>query len=478
MRPHPLVLAFWALAALALPAAAQSPVQKLGDLFAPPNAAELQAVRADWAERNPSPESWSIVALGMFANGARIAVVSYRVEGNLLYALVRFPKNAVPTKRYPVLVFLHGGKAGTSLAEIASFDQELPSSVVRDEFFLLAPSYRGEPIGAGALGSFTSEGEATSMDREVDDTIGLIDGALAAFPQADRLRVAAIGNSRSGGVGLLLGIRDARIRQVVDLFGMTDMYLPSIHAAVAELLRKGLQPETVVLRLVMGASVEPWVAGQLSLGEARLALIRSSPAWFVADLPPLEIHHGAMDTVIEVEQSDRLDAALAVAGAAAPPFQYFRYPEGQHGLANLPGAGERIEVFFAPLVDAPSSFCGTSPNSAGPGAWIDWHGSASVAENDWTLLASRCPPNVKGLFFYSDQAAAPTPFGQGKLCLGGTLWKTPWVLADPTGSVSFELDLDDPMVPIAAGTTWRFQLMYRDGPLTNLSDGLAATFLP
>jgi acetyl esterase/lipase len=464
------------LALLVAPTLAQS--QKLEHLFAPPTAGELAAVRADWAARNTSPEDWRIEALGTFENGARLAVVSYLVQDIRLYALVRFPKDPDPARKYPVLLFLHGGKAGIKLSEIAAFDQLMPSPVLRDDFFCIAPSYRGEPLEAGALGTFVSEGEPTSMDREVDDTIGLIEDALAEIPQTDRLRLAALGTSRSGGVGLLLGIREPRVRAVVDLFGMSDLLLPSIHIKVGELLRKGLEPNTVVLRLVMGAAVDPWIAGQMTLGEARLALIRSAPVYFIEDLPPLEIHHGALDAVIEVEQSDRLDAVLTAAGSAAPAFQYFRYPDGGHGIDLLPGSAARIEAFLAPLVDAPASFCVTSPNSVGPGALIDWQGTLSVAENDWNLAASRCPPAGKGFFFYASEPATPTPFAQGKLCLESPLFKTPTVVVDPGGNVALGLDLTDPLVPITPGTTWHFQLLYRDGPLTNLSDGLAATFVP
>lgn len=133
------------------------------------------------------------------------------------------------------------------------------------------------------------------------------------------------------------------------------------------------------------------------------------------------------------------------------------------------------------------SFCVAAPNSTGSGCTLGWSGSTSVAANTFTLTASRAPATTAGLFFYGPQAGQ-TPFGNGFRCISGGFYRLrPGVVTDGLGSVSRLLDFTTGLPAsgvsqITAGSTWFFQLWYRDtaagGAGFNVSDGLCATFCP
>ena len=127
-----------------------------------------------------------------------------------------------------------------------------------------------------------------------------------------------------------------------------------------------------------------------------------------------------------------------------------------------------------------AEFCASTPNSTGSAARASATGSASLAANDLTLRAGPLPDGF-GFFFYGSAQAAPSPTGNGTLCIGGSLFRSP--VASATGLLlAVELDLSSaPASTISAGSTWHFQGIFRDavagGAGFDLSDGVAVTFL-
>ena len=338
------------------------------------------------------------------------------------------------------MLFLHGGFSGVKVAQLRGFDNLLGNKSLSDQFFYLLPSFRGELLAAGTLGGFLSKGSGSAMDRDVDDSMALLDGLLTHVPQADRLRVCVFGTSRGGGTALLMGIRDGRVRKVVDTFGMTDFFLPSIQAGLEAWINNGVPPKNPAHRHALGVAVDPYLAGKMTLAEARLALLRSSAAHFAADLPETQIHHGRLDATVDIEHSNLLDAALKQTSPPVPS-EYFRYVNGVHNLSSLNGAGSRIGALFTELSLAPSSYCVTSPNSVGAGGLIDYSGSTSLSSADLSLHASGLPPGNPARFIHGS-TRAQVPFGQGVLCIGSTLAQSPTLAVGPAGTVSHSFDFN------------------------------------
>lgn len=131
-----------------------------------------------------------------------------------------------------------------------------------------------------------------------------------------------------------------------------------------------------------------------------------------------------------------------------------------------------------------TSYCSSTPNTYSNGATIASSGSASLFFNDFTLTAGGVPPGHAGRFAMS-RLQGFMPFGDGNLCLAGVVRRFPVVFADTDGIASYAVDFSDMQQPgalISAGSTWNFQLIFRDpigGPLTfNTSDAIQATFCP
>ncbi len=345
-RTSAAVLALAVLAGCAPRLSGEASDRLLAALFAPPTAAETAQVEAEWAARDTRPRDVRVEQTRDYADGSRVLVVSHTTGAGAArhVGAVRLPPRAAG-RRLPVLLVGHGGDDGTSLG---GFE---PGAFARDWVQVL-PAFRGERLRTGLPlvgAAVRAGGTASPWDRDVDDALAFLSAALAAVPEADAGRVAALGRSRGAGVVLLAAARDARLRAVVSVFGPTDFFLPDVQRLARRALR-------VPVRLPGAGFLADSVLfavrdGRLPLPEARRALLRRSPAAFAARLPPVQTHHGARDTRVPVAHSARLDAALRAAGRAS---ELFVYPEGRHASRSLAGHRARAEAFLARAVDLPA----------------------------------------------------------------------------------------------------------------------------
>ncbi len=131
-----------------------------------------------------------------------------------------------------------------------------------------------------------------------------------------------------------------------------------------------------------------------------------------------------------------------------------------------------------------SSVCISTPNSAGPGALMDWSGSGSIAQNDLVFQTAGLPPGKSALSFFG-RMQIQVPFGDGFRCAGGSIARQGIDVADAAGEVlrAFDLNALPPAHAISPGDLRVFQLWYRDpmgpgGSGFNLSDALRVTFCP
>lgn len=118
----------------------------------------------------------------------------------------------------------------------------------------------------------------------------------------------------------------------------------------------------------------------------------------------------------------------------------------------------------ADLFSAQNVYCSTSPNSVGEGATIYASGSPSEAANNLELFASGLPANTSAQFVYG-AGQINVPFGDGISCVGGQAFRFPVQRTNGAGVATRPVDNSGPLRfggAIAAGTTWNFQLVYRD----------------
>ena len=137
-------------------------------------------------------------------------------------------------------------------------------------------------------------------------------------------------------------------------------------------------------------------------------------------------------------------------------------------------------VAIVDLFNQPDSYCAGGMNSVGAQADIFASGSASIAANDLTLWSAELPPNKAAAVVYGD-GQQQLPFAQGNLCVGGQSFRFPLQKIGPDGVLGQTVDATGPAKlggAISLGTTWNFQVLYRDAQDTNTTDGLAVTFVP
>lgn len=124
--------------------------------------------------------------------------------------------------------------------------------------------------------------------------------------------------------------------------------------------------------------------------------------------------------------------------------------------------------------------------SGAGGSVISAAGSADFGVNggsgDLVLHASNVPAGNFGMFVYGSAAVSPIAIGSGFRCVGGSLLRLPQVRSQiGQATVSFAADYLAPQSvagPIAFGSTWSFQFLFRSGTSVDLSDAIGIHFGP
>jgi len=201
-------------------------------------------------------------------------------------------------------------------------------------------------------------------------------------------------------------------------------------------------------------------------------------------------------------QGNELWFTSGAAQAGSDPVRLFDLPSSANGtrittplppgswsgevLVATGAGGQRITTPWPLDLDRcepPQSYCVSSPNSAGPGAFIAGEGSQSVVLNEFHLRVTGSVPNQFGLFFYG-AGQLQSAVGNGVLCVSPPFFRLAPVQANAGGEVLFHLDLAATQGAglIEAGSTWNFQWWYRDPPAGgakyDFSDGLEVEFCP
>jgi len=158
-----------------------------------------------------------------------------------------------------------------------------------------------------------------------------------------------------------------------------------------------------------------------------------------------------------------------------------------NSLTNPDGTSGRIEVYAGAPGDA-ERYCDAQPNSTGVAARIELDGPISVGNDFLTLRATGAVPSQAGLFLYGPDVAQ-LPMGVGTLCVSGPLFRLgPPQTADAEGNHERAIVFSEAPTGfgpgrIEPGSTWSFQLWYRDLFGTrvgqfNFSDAYRIEFTP
>jgi dipeptidyl aminopeptidase/acylaminoacyl peptidase len=320
-------------------------------LFAAPTQSELNAVKIDWASREYPVEGVQVALQQPILLGntpGTIQVVSHLVGsvkhfGAIIYA------NGLNSREAPMVVYSHGGDNGISV------DQEVQLVLsffadVADQFVYVIPSFRDEAISFQNT-TWKSDGPPSPWDRDVDDALSLVNVAASLVPGADPDRIGVLGFSRGAGVGMLMDVRNEQVDAVLDFFGPTDFFGTFVQEVSRDILL-GRPRNLPGLEFLSDEVLLPYQAGEVSLEEVRLEMVRRSAVFFADRIERLQIHHGTADQIVPVSQAEAMIKAMENAGKTAEQFQSFLYEGGDHNPLTLEGSIDRAKAFLLELKTA------------------------------------------------------------------------------------------------------------------------------
>lgn len=206
--------------------------------------------------------------------------------------------------------------------------------------------------------------------------------------------------------------------------------------------------------------------------------------YFYADFCSSQIFSFRMAGGVVTEATDRTAELAPAVGSINNITSFGQDAAGNVYICDFGGG----EIFKIVEECAATPFCSATVNSTGAAAAIGSTGDTSISSNSLQLTASNLPPNETTLFFYGN-AQVQASFGDGLRCVGGmTVRLNPSISSSGQGTVSRDLDFTAPPLAsgagmISPGSTWNFQLWFRDsmgpgGTGFNLSDGLEILFCP
>lgn len=163
-----------------------------------------------------------------------------------------------------------------------------------------------------------------------------------------------------------------------------------------------------------------------------------------------------------------------------------------NGLTESGSINVTMNCLFSPSLTCPApqpsfgpvgmSYCTSTLNSKGTAASITGMGSSTLVDDDFHLTASGLPAEKSAIFLYS-LGQTTIPIGQGALCVQPPIGRFPLQTICGLGNAHLPFDLPNltQSFTIQPGSTWNFQLWFRDddglgGSTTNTTDGLNVSF--
>jgi dipeptidyl aminopeptidase/acylaminoacyl peptidase len=268
-------------------------------------------------------------------------VVSYRSEGNKIYALMTVPAGPKPATGWPAIIFNHGyippAVYRTTERYVAYQD-----TIARNGYIVFKSDYRGHGSSAG-----TAEG-GYGTPGYTNDVLNAM-AAVKAYKDTDPSRIGMWGHSLGGSLTLRAMVVAKDIKAGVIWGGVVAPY-PNIFARVTDPTRPTATPRSTPVPIGgMGPYGRPWrqeLTAKYGSPEQNPAFWASiSPNSFLADISgPVQLHHSVTDEDVPVASSKTLFAELQAAGK---PAELYTYPGDNHDIAaNFGIAMQRTVAFF------------------------------------------------------------------------------------------------------------------------------------
>ena len=233
--------------------------------------------------------------------GVEVTTLRYAGRADSALELDVYQSAATPSQEKPLVVTVHGGSwVGGNRRDLPALNHYLASR----GYVVAAPSYRFAP--------------ANPFPAATEDVNAAIDYLKSHAKRLgiDSSKIVLIGRSAGGQLALQAGYttRDASIKGVVAMYAPSDQ-------------QWGWENPTNPRVYDSYSALRTFLNGEPS--QAPEAYKASSPINYIGShtIPTLLIH-GAMDPLVSIRQSERLDSALAAAGR---PHYLVKMPWATHG---------------------------------------------------------------------------------------------------------------------------------------------------
>ena len=223
-----------------------------------------------------------------------LRIVRHTVNGVDHYGAITVPTVRVGAK-FPVLVELDGWPDDThplDVAQVLRWQRGQP----RDAIFVM-PSFRGRAIQFAGR-TWKSGGDVCdAFDGAADDAMALV-SAFAKHRAAGRYLASDGAAAAAGGVALLLGQRDPRVRVVQAEAAPVDFYRADAAAAYGD---------TYKCQFFNGKTAE----------QSRQAMIAASALHFpmLPSVSKVYLEHGSADPIVPVLNATEMNKRLVADGA-------------------------------------------------------------------------------------------------------------------------------------------------------------------
>lgn len=231
-------------------------------------------------------------------------------DGLIIPAYVFKPLKIKEGKKYPALLFIHGGVHGDLTDNYFPIIEELCNR----GYIVLAPEYRGSTGYGKAFYDLIDYG-----GKEVDDCISGIDYLKNMIPEADIERVGIIGWSHGGFITLHAIFRaPEKFKVAVEVVGVTDL-----------VSRMGYKDDSY--RKIFAE--QPGFGGP---ADKKLDVYKErSPAYLAHKLKtPLLIHAADNDEDVNILETINLINALKAAGKEFE-YEIYKSPPGGHAFNRI-----------------------------------------------------------------------------------------------------------------------------------------------
>ncbi len=264
--------------------------------------------RMDQIEKKLTDLSFMMLCQGKI-QFEKVRYTSY-VDGLIIPAYVFKPLKIKEGKKYPALLFIHGGVHGDLTHNYFPIIEDFCNR----GYIVLAPEYRGSTGYGKSFYDLIDYG-----GKEVEDCLSGIDYLRDMVPEADLNRVGIIGWSHGGFIALHAIFRaPEKFKVAVEVVGVTDL-----------VSRMGYKDDSY--RKLF--SEQPGFGGP---ADKKLEIYKErSPAYLAHKLKtPLLIHAADNDDDVDILETINLINALKAAGKEFE-YEIYKNPPGGHAFNRI-----------------------------------------------------------------------------------------------------------------------------------------------